>query len=76
MESGELSSSDFERDAKSVGSMISGMEKVAAGSSDGDKEPKPNAAEHTVAKVERIRREIVQRFERLQRSRNAVPRSR
>jgi len=76
MESGELSSSDYERDAKSLASMISGMEKVAAVSSDGGKEPKPKAAEPAVAQVERIRRETVQRFERLQRSRNAVPRSR
>lgn len=71
MESGDLSSADYERDAKSLGSMISGMEKVAAVSSDGDKERKPKAAEPAVAEVERIRREVVERFERLQRSRNA-----
>ena len=75
MECGDLSSADYERDAKSLGSMISGMEKVAAVSSDGDKKRKPQAAEPTVAEVERVRREIVERFERLQRSRNAAPRS-
>lgn len=76
MESGKLNSSDYERDAKSVGSMISGMEKVAAVGSDGDKKRKPNAAKTAFSDVERIRREIVERFERLQRSRNAAPRSR
>lgn len=76
MESGELNSSDYERDAKSVGSMISGMEKVAAVGSDGDKKRTPKTAETAFSDVERIRREIVERFERLQRSRNAAPRSR
>jgi tRNA uridine 5-carbamoylmethylation protein Kti12 len=75
MESGELNSSDYERDAKSVAQMISGMEKVAAVGGNGDKQRKPKAAEPTVSDVERLRREIVERFERLQRSRNASPRS-
>jgi len=38
MESGELNSSDYERDAKSVAQIISGMEKVAAVGSNGDKQ--------------------------------------
>ena len=77
MESGKLNSSDYERDAKAVGSMIGGMEKVAATGADTDKEPKPKSAEPAAAsEAERIRREIVERFERLQRSRNAATGSR
>jgi len=71
MQSGELSSADLERDAKSVASMIGGMEKVVTGP-DEDKERQPRAAAiAAVNDVERIHREIIERFERIQRRREA-----
>lgn len=72
MQSGELSSADLERDAKSVASMIGGMEKVVSGP-DEDKErtPRAAAAAGAVNDVERIHREIIERFERIQRRREA-----
>ena len=71
MQSGELSSADLERDAKSVASMIGGMEKVVNGP-DEDKERTPRAASvAAVNDVERIHREIIERFERIQRRREA-----
>lgn len=77
MTSGELSSADFERDAKAVASMIGGMEKVAATVTDADKErqPKPAAAGTGASagsgEAERLHREIIERFEGIQRRRNA-----
>ncbi len=72
MASGKLGSSDYERDAKAVGSMINGMEKVAVAGADADKEQKPKSAGPAAAtEADRIRREIVERFERIQRRRNA-----
>jgi len=74
MACGKLSSEDFERDTKSVASMMGGMDKATA--TDADKDPKPKseraAAESAPASdVERLQREIIERFERIQRRRNA-----
>jgi hypothetical protein len=76
MADGKLSSQDFERDAQSVGSMIGGLEKVVATATDADKDPKPQsgrppAQSAPASDVERIHREIIERFERIQRRRNA-----
>ena len=73
MASGKLGSEDYERDAKSVASMIGGMDKVAAKVTDADKErkPKPAGAPAAASEAERISREIIERFERIQRRRNA-----
>ncbi len=82
MKSGELSSADFERDAKAVASMIGGMEKVAATSTDADEERRPKSAtgdpgESSGAnEAERLHREIIERFERIQSRRNAEAGSR
>jgi hypothetical protein len=73
MKSGELGSADFERDAKAVASMIGGMEKVAATVTDADEErqPKSASAGAHAGEAERLHREIIERFERIQRRRNA-----
>jgi hypothetical protein len=75
MKSGELGSADFERDAKAVTSMIGGMEKVTATVPDADEERKPKSADAGTAassgEAERLHREIIERFERIQRRRNA-----
>ena len=57
--------------------MIGGMEKVAATGAHADKErkPKPAAATPTtLGEAERLHREIIERFERIQRRRNAEAR--
>ena len=74
MESGSLSPEDVERGAKTVGSMIGGFDKVLA-RSDGPDEDKqrtsPAAAPGSIDEVERLQREIIERFERIQRRREA-----
>lgn len=71
MQSGELSSADLERDAKSVASMIGGMDKAVSAQNE-DKKRKPRAAASAaVTEVERLQREIIERFERIQRRREA-----
>ena len=77
MQSGELGSADYERDAKSVGSMIAGMEKVTATGTDADEERQPKSASASASEgpgaseAERLHREIIERFERIQRRRIA-----
>jgi hypothetical protein len=83
MKSGELGSADFERDAKAVAAMIGGMEKVAATVVDADEARQPKSASAGTrdevgcgpgagsGEAERLRREIIERFERIQRRRNA-----
>ena len=72
MQGGSLSSEDFERDAKSVGQMVGSVFKAKTTVPDGDKTQKPNAAEPDAAPdVERIQREIIERFERIQERRDA-----
>ncbi len=74
MQSGELSSADLERDAKTIASMIGGMQKVTP-TPDEDKVSKPDAARvatvDNAEEVERLQREIVERFERIQSRREA-----
>jgi len=85
MRSGELGSADFERDAKAVAAMIGGMEKVAATVADADEARQPKSASAGTrdeagcspgagpgcGEAERLHREIIERFERIQRRRNA-----
>jgi hypothetical protein len=70
---GEYSLDDFERGAKSVRAIQGGMgnvEKVAAAGTHADQEPIP-AAPDDDSEAERIRREIMERFERIQQRRAA-----
>ena len=75
MTSGELSSADYEGDAKAVGSMIGGMHKVVATVKDADEERRPKSASSAASaapatssgEAERLHREIIERFERIQR---------
>jgi hypothetical protein len=77
MKSGELGSADFERDAKAVGSMLGGLEKVTATTPDADKERQPKSTNSAASaasaagsgEAERLHREIIERFEHLQRRR-------
>jgi hypothetical protein len=76
MESGALGSSDLERDTKSVGAMMSGMDKVMApADADTKQKTKDAAAQEADAgldEVARLQREIVERFERIERRREAA----
>lgn len=72
MERGELASEDLERDAKAVASMIGGMEKVAVTVPDADKKRSTKSEDAgDDDSVERLQREIIARFEQIQRRRNA-----
>ena len=76
MDSGALGSSDLERDTKSVGAMMSGMDKVLA-PADADKKQKTKdaAAPEVDACLDdcaRLQREIIERFERIERRREAA----
>ena len=78
MESGKLSPEEAERGAKTVASMIGGYDKVLVRAEDPDEERKracPAADPGTVDEVERLQREIIERFERIQRRREAEGRS-
>jgi hypothetical protein len=72
---GELSSEDYERDVQSLKAAVAKMEnveKVSAAGAQADKEPKPSpAAPDDASESERISREIMERFERIQRRRAA-----
>lgn len=74
MNSGEHSSADLERDAKTIASMIGGMQKVVPGP-DEDKVSKPDAERSVTVEncdeVERLQREIIERFERIEKRREA-----
>jgi hypothetical protein len=79
MRNGSLSSEDFERDTESLGQMIGSVEKTIAAGADGEKKHKANAVAPAPASAnpsvsddaERLHREIVERFERIQARRNA-----
>jgi hypothetical protein len=77
MQAGKLSSEEFERDARSLGQMVGSALKVTTTVPDGDETQRAHsagpAADATAAcdDVERLHREIVERFERIQRRRNA-----
>jgi hypothetical protein len=75
LRNGDLSTEDFERDAKSVASMVGSVSKVIAAGADGEKEKTPDPVEPPPAEVERIHREIVERLEGIQRRREAEQRS-
>jgi hypothetical protein len=72
---GELSLDDFERRAKSVRSIQGGMdsvEKVAAAGTHADQQPMLQLpAPDDTAETERLSREIMERFERIQQRRAA-----
>ena len=75
METGTLGSSDLERDTKSVGAMMTGMDKVLAPANADKKHKAKEAAaaeaDPAIEDVERLQREIVERFERIERRREA-----
>jgi hypothetical protein len=76
MKSGELNSADLERDAKSVVSMVGSMEKVLTTVPHAEeRQPNPASAEAggapSAGEAERLHREIMERFERIQRRRDA-----
>jgi hypothetical protein len=70
MKSGKLGAQNFERPGKSVAAMISSLSEATATEPNGDEKKKPNAAA-PAAEAERIQREIIERFERIQRRRDA-----
>ncbi len=67
MRSGKLNTPDFERTAKSVAALIGSVSKAKTTVTDGDEKKKPQAAAPTVAadEVERLHREMIERFERI-----------
>ena len=74
MESGELCADDAERGGKMVTSMLGGLERVVARAKGPDEEEKrtsPATNTGAVDEVERLQREIIERFERIQRRRDA-----
>jgi hypothetical protein len=72
MERGTLTSEDFARDAKSVMSMLANADKTTTTGAHADEEQQPKSAEPaTDDAVERLQREIIERFERIQRRRDA-----
>jgi len=80
MESGKLDAADLERDAKSVTHMITGLDKVTTSADGGAKQRSrgeksagtgANSDAADLAEVERLQREIIERFERIQRRRDA-----
>lgn len=71
MQSGELSSADLERGAKTVASMIGGVEKVVRGPDEDKKRQSRAGNADNADEVERLQREIIERFERIQRRREA-----
>ncbi len=73
MAEGNLSGEDFERIGKSVAAMIAGLSKVMATVANGDEKQRPEGAEPAAAadEAERLHREIIERFERIQTRRNA-----
>jgi hypothetical protein len=73
MKSGKLQAQDFERIGKSMAAMIGSLGKAAATEPDGDEKQKADSAEPAAAadEAERLHREIIARFERVQQRRNA-----
>jgi hypothetical protein len=76
MKGGNLKAQDFERVGKSVAAMIGGLSKATATEPDGDQKKKsPKSAEPAESpaadEAERLHREIIERFERVQKRRNA-----
>lgn len=74
MENGELSSADLERDAKTITSMVAGVQKVTT-IPDEDKVSKLDGVQSSPAdaadEVARLQREIIERFERIEKRRHA-----
>ena len=71
MQSGTLTSEDCERDAKSLATLVGNTLKALATGTDANKEQQPATFEPTVVsdEAQRLHREIIERFERIQRSR-------
>jgi hypothetical protein len=70
MQSGNMEPAEIERNTRVVTSMIGGLQKV--GGPEEDKERNAKAADAgTADEVERLQREIIERFERIQRRREA-----
>jgi hypothetical protein len=78
MQDGTLSPEDAERGAKSVATIIGGFDKVMTPAELPDEDKRTMAQRDTagaVDEVERLQREIIERFERIQRRREAGGRS-
>lgn len=73
MAGGNLGTQDIERAAKAVAAMVGSVGKVTMAGPDGDTTQTPDADESrdSAANVERLKREIIERFESIQRRRNA-----
>ncbi len=74
MRSGQLKAQDVERGGKSMAAMIGSLTKAAATEPDGDAKQKPETTEPAAAvadEVARLQREIIERFESIQRRRDA-----
>lgn len=74
MQSGTLAPAELERNTKVVASMIGGLQKVG-GPEEGKEHDAQAANGGANDEVERLQREIVERFERIQRRRQAEGRS-
>ncbi len=71
MRSGKLTGPDYERTGKSLAAIIGSLGKATATEPDGDEKKKPKAAEPAAPAAddaERLHREIIERFERIQRA--------
>jgi hypothetical protein len=72
MRSGKLKAQDVERAGKSMAAMIGSLTKATATEPDGDAKQKPETEPAAVAnEVARLQREIIERFESIQRRRDA-----
>ncbi len=74
IKSGDMSAADVERNAKVVTSMIGGLQKVPAPEGDKVRDAQSTKA-GAVDEVERLQREIIERFERILRRRETQGRS-
>jgi hypothetical protein len=74
MAADKLSAEEFEREGKTTAAMFGSVAKAVA-ESDGEKRQKPKASEPAPVsasdEAERLHREIIERFERIQKRRNA-----
>ena len=71
MQAGELGSEEFERDSKAIAALAAVTQKALATGPDAKKERQPKSTEPAAPadEVERLQREIIERFERIQRRR-------
>ena len=70
MRSGKLTGPDYERTGKSLAAIVGSLGKATATEPDGDETKKPKCAEPAADDAERLHREIIERFERIQKRRH------